>query len=210
MHQHNILAYNDASHAHDHYDYFRSLLEGSYATELDMMLERTMLFLEEVAGVPVLLSMLVLLFDDGQVSAAQLPTNRYELYDKAMQRVLSKRGADGHEALRVLRAVAMANLNAEARREFSSVHVSSAIGNEAGRALWQQLEEEAQGVPLIKTLAARVDGFFRGKPAQYQFRHLSFQEALCAQALVIDERCRCDGALLEGALLDGVAIANIM
>ena len=194
--QRDILAFNDAAHAHDHYNFFRSLFASRYTTELDKMLERTMLFLEEVAGVPVLLSMLVLLFDDGQVWADQLPTNRYELYNKAMQRVLSKRGADEHKALHVLRAIAMANLHAQARREFTSAHVRSAISDKAGLALWQQLEEEAQGVPLVKTLAAPVKGFFRGTPAQYQFRHLSFQEALCAQAIIGDERCRCTCAFV--------------
>ena len=55
---------------------------------------------------------------------------------------------------------------------------------EGARKLWSRLEDEPQGVPLVKMLAASVDGFFFGSPAQYQFRHLSFQEALVAQQLV--------------------------
>ena len=183
--QRDILAFNDAAHAHDHYNYFRSLLADTYTTDLNAMLERTILFLEEVSGVPVLLSMLVLIFDSSG-PAARLPTNRYELYEQAMRCVLKKRSGDEHEALLVLlRAVAMANLDANARREFNSEDCANVL-DEAQRSLWWRLWEEARGVPLVKMLMAPAAGM----EGQYQFRHLSLQEALCAQALATDEACR--------------------
>ena len=43
LHEKGILAHNNESKAHDHYDYFRSLLEGSYDSDLDKFLERTIL-----------------------------------------------------------------------------------------------------------------------------------------------------------------------
>ena len=43
LHEKSILAHNNRSKAHDHYDYFRSLLEARYDSELDMFLERTIL-----------------------------------------------------------------------------------------------------------------------------------------------------------------------
>ena len=39
-----ILRFNDAMHAHDHYNFFRSLLAGSYQEVLNEMLERTVVF----------------------------------------------------------------------------------------------------------------------------------------------------------------------
>ena len=49
VHQEAILSFNGTSHAHDHYDYFRSLLEASYETGLNELLERVLLFLIEAS-----------------------------------------------------------------------------------------------------------------------------------------------------------------
>eukprot|EP00966_Prymnesium_polylepis_P315919 7299080-Prymnesium_polylepis.2 len=57
--------YNDQCHAHDHYDYFRSLLGNKYGTDLDVALENVLTFVDEIRGVPVLLSLLVLIFSTG-------------------------------------------------------------------------------------------------------------------------------------------------
>ena len=57
MHHQAILKYNDESHAHDHYNHFRSSLKDKYEEQLDPMLERQIIFFEEVSGVPVLLSL---------------------------------------------------------------------------------------------------------------------------------------------------------
>ena len=41
IHHARIREYNDEAHAHQYYEFFRSLLAGAYTTKLDMMLEGT-------------------------------------------------------------------------------------------------------------------------------------------------------------------------
>ena len=53
--------------------------------------------------------------------------------------------------------------------------------NTEGLTLWMHLNKEDAGLPLIKTLEAQTEL----APAQYQFKHLSFQEGLFAQHLLI-------------------------
>jgi len=186
LHHRAIRGWNEESHAHDDYEYFRGKLANKYEEEMDTMLERSLVFLTEASGIPVLLSMLVLLFADGNVSAESLPTSRLELYGLATEKVLQQRCAaeDEQQAMcDVLRRVAFANLCAKGQREFSSDDVRKQLLSEADRTLWKRLEQEPQGVPLIKVLAAPIDD---RSPAYYQFRHLSFQEGLCAQMLASD------------------------
>ena len=67
----------------------------------------------------------------------------------------------------------------EGRREFASGHVAKALlidqVNPDGMTLWLHLNKEEAGIPLTKTLEAQTEA----APAQYQFKHLSFQEGLC-------------------------------
>ena len=120
-----ILKYNDDSHAHDHYDFFRVQLAASYGPTLDAMLRRTIDFMEEVAGLPVLLSLLVLIFKQRRESdPSPLPTDLFELYRVAVQLSV---GDDGAEA--VLRTLACANQLAR-RREFTSEDVGAALSAE--------------------------------------------------------------------------------
>ena len=172
-----ILEYNEEAHAHDHYNFFRTMLQGTYDVGLDSMLEKTVLFLEAVSGVPVLLSMLVLLFKRER-GPAQLPTDILGLYTEAM--ALSV----GDEAtLSMLRRVAFANMGSGGRREFKSADVRAALGaNAAELALWQRLCE-ANAVPLVKILENDALLGSQGE-GLYQFKHLSFQEALAVQTLV--------------------------
>eukprot|EP00966_Prymnesium_polylepis_P083166 1926490-Prymnesium_polylepis.1 len=75
----------------------------------------------------------------------------------------------------------MAVANQESgRREFTSNHVACTLGatpDELG--LWARLDL-SEGVPLCATLAKQTDK----APAQYQFKHLSFQEGLYAEYLL--------------------------
>ena len=86
--------------------------------------------------------------------------------------------------LTMLRNVAVTNQQ-NGRREFSSAHVSQAllldIPNPEGLTLWLHLNKEEGGLPLTKTLEAQTEA----APAQYQFKHLSFQEGLFAQHLLL-------------------------
>ena len=47
--------------------------------------------------------------------------------------------------------------------------------------MWLHMNKEDAGLPLVKTLEAQTEL----APAQYQFKHLSFQEGLFAQHLLI-------------------------
>ena len=79
-----------------HYDFFRSRLQtgtGSdddAAAHVDETLERVLTFLIEAAAVPVLLSLLVLVFTttsaaDGEEDLESLPQSSYQLYSMATQ-----------------------------------------------------------------------------------------------------------------------------
>ena len=83
--------------------------------------------------------------------------------------------------LRMLRRIAIANQEA-GRREFSSKDVALALGAHGDELiLWLRLEQNAEhGVALIKQLEPQTDHL----PAQYQFKHLSFQEGLFAEHLL--------------------------
>ena len=63
----------------------------------------------------------------------------------------------------------------------ASVEVEDAQGSfEAGVELWRQAISEEEGVPLVKTLALGGDG-------EFQFKHLSLQEKLFVDALLLGE-----------------------
>ena len=85
-------------------------------------------------------------------------------------------------AKKMLRRVAVENQE-NGRREFTSKHVACALGatpEELG--LWTRLDMDRDyGVALTATLAMQSDK----APAQYQFKHLSFQEGLYAEHLLI-------------------------
>jgi len=94
--------------------------------------------------------------------------------------------------LSMLRNVAVTNQQ-NGRREFSSAHVAQALlldlPNPEGLTLWLHLNKEEGGLPLTKTLEAQTEA----APAQYQFKHLSFQEGLFAQHLLIMAQDGWDG-----------------
>ena len=195
VHHAAILDFNDASHAHDHYNFFRARFAEDYGRKLDSMLESAIVLFEEVSGNPVLLSMLVLIFaDDSEL----LPSSKRELYRMATRAAIAKRLAsvgardsrtsrlerrasfvDGGAAAsvqRVLSRVAIAAHLAE-KREFTGQLVEEAIGG-AELEQWNRLLDDARGLPLVKTIQAGD-----GDAASFQFAHLSFQEGLFAQAL---------------------------
>ena len=94
--------------------------------------------------------------------------------------------------LSMLRQVAVANQEA-GRREFASNHVAKALlidqVNPEGMTLWLHLNKEEAGLPLTKTLEAQTEV----APAQYQFKHLSFQEGLFAQHLLMQAELGWEG-----------------
>jgi len=145
------------------------------------MLERVILFLEEVRGVPVLLSMLVLLFKHREEGSTEpLPASRYDLYEMA-----TRLAAKEENVLRMLRHIAAANQLAGSLREFTTVQAEDALQKlgEEELSLWRDKLRSESGVPLIKTL---VDAG-GGSDGVYQYRHLSFQEGLFVAGLLMGE-----------------------
>ena len=82
----------------------------------------------------------------------------------------------------MLRRVAVDNQE-NGRREFTSKNVACALGaNPEELGLWSRLDlDHDYGVALCATLAKQSDK----APAQYQFKHLSFQEGLYAEHLLL-------------------------
>ena len=94
-------------------------------------------------------------------------------------------GGRAHDlGIKMLRNVAVINQQ-NGRREFSSAQVACALLLELpiaeGFTMWLHLDKEEAGLPLTKTLEAQTDA----SPAKYQFKHLSFQEGLFAQHLLM-------------------------
>ncbi|KAL1520434.1 hypothetical protein AB1Y20_022017 [Prymnesium parvum] len=184
LHHEEVLKLNDAYHCHDLYNFFRAKLCGQYAHKLDAMLEKTMTTFAEVSKNPVLLSLLVVLLGDGDDALSV--HDRYSLYKKAMARVISRDTPAGepHEGVHaMLRAVACANHlreEGEGVRFFRDAEVRAALTKEQW-ALWRLLLRDKGGVPLVQVLTDAREG---GDGGEYQFKHLSFQEALVAQAVV--------------------------
>ena len=60
-------------------------------SELDALLEEKLVFLVDATGIPVLLSLLVLIFTSGGEDLTKLPSNRIELYELGIESAISKR-----------------------------------------------------------------------------------------------------------------------
>eukprot|EP00966_Prymnesium_polylepis_P112117 2593536-Prymnesium_polylepis.1 len=74
----------------DAYQYFVALKQMK-EDELQAMLGRVLLFLVEASGEPVLLSMLVLIFSDGDEDMSRLPGSRLQLYETALSEAIKRR-----------------------------------------------------------------------------------------------------------------------
>ena len=59
--------------------------------ELDLLLEEKLVFLVDATGIPVLLSLLVLIFTSGGEDLTKLPSNRIELYELGIESAINKR-----------------------------------------------------------------------------------------------------------------------
>lgn len=84
----------------DHYNFFKEQLVGKVpkgrttamtSEEVDNMLEPALVFLVDASGVPVLLSLLVLIFSSGGNDLSDLPTNQYKLYTMGIHHAINKR-----------------------------------------------------------------------------------------------------------------------
>jgi len=98
----NIRKYHEDSDAKIHYEYFRSRVSTGTGTDddaaahVDLTLEKVLSFLIEAAAVPVLLSLLVLVFTTTGAAAGEedldmLPQSSYQLYSMATQSAVVQR-----------------------------------------------------------------------------------------------------------------------
>ena len=196
VHLKKILEHNETLHAHTPYEYFRSLFSAKYQDEMDAMLEKMLLFFEELRGVPVLLSMLVLTLRNTKGAMESMPTNRFQLYEQALvyavKEALQSVSTVDHElVMKMLRTLALAN-QSQKRRLFSMSWACETL-DPGELNVWKLLRASPQELPLLKTLQTSL----AGSEDLFQFRHLSFQEALCCQALVSND---CEGFWNDGIL----------
>ena len=149
-------------------DYFRALLGAVYSDELDEMLTQAFNFFEEVSGIPVLLSILILVFMHHR-PGQKLPTDRQSLYESGMSCALSQMPGRVEDSMSMLRQLALAN-HVNKTRDFTSTDVWRVLKSQPKElALWEQLRSKEIRFPLLKTLAedtAHAEGSF-------QFSHLS-------------------------------------
>jgi predicted NACHT family NTPase len=92
-----ILLVGNQTDPKQHYNFFRRRLAGTVPeSELDHLLEEKLLFLVDATGVPVLLSLLVLIFTAGGEDLTKLPSNRIELYELGIDSAISRRLLPGN------------------------------------------------------------------------------------------------------------------
>jgi hypothetical protein len=167
-------------------------------------LTRALDFFDEASLVPVMLSMMVVcLQKESSYGGASLHTSALDLYKSAARASIYRRLNESkdttHElssVIDLLATVAVDNHLAQ-RREFTSIDVQQTLASRPkATSAWSELEGGESGVPLIKTLevgnhefAVGTTGMQAGGEAsalasKYQFKHLSFQEAFFAEALM--------------------------
>jgi Ran GTPase-activating protein (RanGAP) involved in mRNA processing and transport len=94
LHYKEIFAVGSSGHtnASEHYHFFRQQMEGKLEPDrIDALLEPALLFLVDASGIPVLLSLLVLIFTSGGEDLAELPTNQFELYEMGIMHAIDRR-----------------------------------------------------------------------------------------------------------------------
>ena len=142
------------------------------------MLVRFFDLVDEIQGVPVLFSMLVLIFSEE--SGSRLPQSRLDLYktaiDVAIRKALSKVSgceASAAEVREMLRTLAYDN-HAAGERAFPSEKIAKLIKTPNALQTWRRFLEEGH-LPAVKIVTAPDSA---GNGGEYQFAHLSFQEYL--------------------------------
>ncbi|CAE7773870.1 unnamed protein product, partial [Symbiodinium sp. CCMP2456] len=180
IHHSECLSAYRTSQMQEHYTHLQKSLKNQGGLEtFDAMLEARMSVFDAICRIPVLLSVLACAF---AVETQRLPQNLYDLYEMGMLSTLERRvGKDRVQAvLEMLQAIAVANHIAK-RRTFQAEDLRAALKEPSQLALWSQLLEDGS-VPLVKILTL---GDMTG---EFQFSHLSFQEALFVRALSASDR----------------------
>ncbi|CAE8738702.1 unnamed protein product, partial [Polarella glacialis] len=176
LHHRDILSLHASSRAQEHYDFLHCQLRGALVGRFGEFLEGRLCVFDEICKVPVLLSVMACAFAS---KVHCLPGDIFELYQLGMLSTLRRRLSCEEQvqgALEMLRSIAAANHLAR-RRTFQVDDVRAALqGRPDLLEIWSRLLEEG-AVPLVKILTlGDVSG-------EFQFSHLSFQEALFIESL---------------------------
>ena len=182
VHHCGCLAAFRHSAAQDDLAFLRNALRASSHSRpeegtFDAMLEARMDVFEEICSIPVLLSVLACAF---ALEVQRLPADIYELYEMGMLTTLQRR-LDQEQvatALEMLEMIAVANHKAK-RRTFQVDDLQEVFQQKPQLlTLWSELLEDGH-IPLVKILTL---GHLTG---EFQFSHLSFQEALFVRSLAL-------------------------
>lgn len=190
-----VKEHNDSSHAHDHYEFFRSMYAATYDVALDEQLENRMAVFDKISKTPVLLSLLISAYEVGLGARQQreLPRNIFKLYEAAVGAALGRHMTDEREADAALRVLAQIGVGChlEGTRIFTGEQVEKFLTTAQDRDLWWDLVKESKqenGVPLIRILKAPVEtGGETRLNSEFQFRHLSFAEYFFVRKLINEE-----------------------
>ena len=157
--------------------FFHALLAPSQPSPaaIDGMLERSLALIDEVQGVPLMLSLLTAFFKRRAPNdSSPLPTDVLSLCRAALAGAASDIDDPNAAAtLPMLQTLALA-AQAARRSDFSGSEADERLVEMDQQLLWNQLSARHE-VPLVKTVAS--DG--KGHDV-FQFRHASLQEALAA------------------------------
>ena len=181
-------------------------LYNAYVQRMSRALPRLVAFIEHVKATPMLLSLIALLVRHRASvgdSASALPTDVFSVYREAFAASASRVGEDAAATLKVLAKLAVSNMRA-GRREFTEVEAQKALtervygvtaGDESRAELWTRLATIGS-VPLVRILARNAAKGGGGQEVRrearreglYEFAHPTIQEALAADAAVVDGR----------------------
>ena len=191
LYEYNHIAMN----SHHSLEYFRNLMPGSYEATMNDILDRSLGFFDTARGIPVQLSMLVLIFvarkkaleEDKETRTPKgiletttdsLPASKEALYRLAVRSALiqsPKTQTNWEMASNMLRRVATQAVMLPMQREFSADDVKEALqGHDDERALFAKLldakheEKDGPQVPLIKVLEDGEPGLNGGWSFQFK------------------------------------------
>lgn len=158
--------------------------------DVDKEVELALAFLTDAVKVPLLFSFLILLWARTKGvdldKYQSLPKSELELYEMVasasvcMRASLSAPRESIALAERLVRIIATTN-QLERRHVFTGTDAENVLNHmAAAKQLWLGLSKRGRRIPLITQLAAKT----ALGPSQYQFEHISIQEALYASELL--------------------------
>ena len=109
VHHAKILAYDEANLDKHCYEYFRAMMPGVSELRRAAHIDHAMAVLDEASGVPVLISLLVSIFDTPGTTNRPLPISRHEIFDMAARAGCANAAAEHiqpNDILRLLRVLA--------------------------------------------------------------------------------------------------------